>query len=317
MYWQIGVCVLFSLGGFAKCCKGQSESQEYSGLRDVAISNAESWLSYDVLIRRDLFYPNFPEKGSMKRYTRLFLDLKTDKCFGVDLLEAKRPDEEGGNQTVLVGFTCSDDGAMEYLYPGGQRSSRQGAFSMLDSWEIPDLRCIGLYSFPTKHGGPIDGENWANRSKHRNRFDVPIISTATKLVGRVMTNKDFIQVSFPGKKVNSSYHFDTKTVMPERSMASVIRDGKTVPSFEEDYVWKQIESIYVPTSIIRESYFGIKDAKGDAKPIRSVCVEMATIHWFSLNEPFDKSRFDSSQLKDVTKLRKLVNPKETGATEIE
>jgi hypothetical protein len=44
---------------------------------------------------------------------------------------------------------------------------------------------------------------------------------------------------------------------------------------------------------------------------------MATIHWFSLNEPFDKSRFDSNQLKDIVKLRKLVNPKETGATKID
>ena len=75
--------------------------------------------------------------------------------------------------------------------------------------------------------------------------------------------------------------------------------------------------LYVPTSIIRESYFAIKGPIVDGKPIRSVCVEMATINWFSLNEHFDKSRFDSNQLKDIAKLRKLVNPKETGATEID
>ena len=310
----------------AECKFGYAiPNDELAGFRDCAISNAEGWKQYDILIKHEFFQlvtggggEGISEDGRLGdgcRTIRFAVDFEKNDCFCFELLEIPPNAEEKSlaRRSIGRGYMMVNGVAYSRSFPGGTNGiegKRMDLQTILKNAGVPDLRCLGLLEFPTEFKDEGVGMSFAMVQKQRTRSDFgPVIDRSkVKPMRQNVAEKDgSIQIAMSREGARFAFHFDSKSLMPLLSAASRVVDGVVIPEMEESFSWKEIGGIFVPTMYQRE----VTEFVDLVKKSRT-SFETVQVHWFSLNEPIDRKLLDPIMIHDLSKLRRLVDQKSLG-----
>jgi hypothetical protein len=298
----------------ASICSAQSTNDELNRFRDCAISNAECWKQFDVLMKIHYFSPNDEgDKSVLTRHIRLAIDFEKQTMFCCDLWEKFLEQ----NRTSVLSVVISD-GKRAHLkrYPGEDQNMIPILLSLLSATNAPDLRCVGITSFPKPFikQGVKNQSSFESLVKRRNgslemqENPFPVLRTMESVNEIRFVRKN------EGSGITASESFDPKTLMPRRYLATGNREPVSLAERDENYEWKSINGLYVPIAISCEKGpLVMRETESGRKPIRIQTIIDASIHWFSLNEKLDTTLIDFELIKDVNRLRSLVDPVKTGA----
>jgi hypothetical protein len=312
------------------------EPVEYVKFRDCALTNAECWRKYDVLIKHEFFMQDddLDEEERLKSFTktmRFAVDWEKSECFVFSSVNIRQDSNstsdkigEGGDNLAPIGKQA-ETGESQYAqywmlkegkaycrrFPGGNNGidgHSVGLKKILADSSVPDLRLIGLSNFPSyfKDGdGPFEQMIQA-RSK-------PIFRPgATEQVSNL---NGTIQVSlFAGQdaRVRPSFHYDAKSLMPLESIVRRKIGTQFEIEIDDSYRWTEIDGIFVPVEVLGDT----ATFPDIAKPSGLHSYQTVRVHWFSLNEQLNSSLFDLSLQQSLGKLMKLVDTEYLGADEL-
>ncbi len=113
------------------------------------------------------------------------------------------------------------------------------------------------------------------------------------------------------------YVLDGKSLMTTK-LQSFMRDPESgkidLTSNEGSIEWIELSDVFLPARIlvtgVREDRVRGTDRDFGASQI------ISDFHWFSINQPFDETAFDGSEIRDEEAIRKLLDPQLSQATSI-
>ncbi len=195
-------------------------------------------------------------------------------------------------------------------FPRAAFVSKRSLQEVLSDLEFFELRDIGMAPFPSLIR-PTGG--FETRCKTMGTALLPgtVIDLGANLQCSLVHKKPNVKIG--NVSTTQTWIIDKKTLMPEKYSLATNIGGFVSPDFSKSIRWKEIAESWVSVEIFQTRMLPY-GTRGGQDRFKSVV--FARLHWFSINKPLTDELFDVDICSDVRRVRLLLDPEKTGATNL-
>lgn len=281
-----------------------NDRDEAESLVSGCIANIDAIQTFDLLWRRESEL--LTESGVLESFMtigRLAVDPEDKKCMSVkhDKHSQTMPSKTGAvdrtREALLAVVSDGKDSWGRQIPNAASRMNSNFERILIESGG-PCIYGMGLSSFPVSYEEAISAQHYHDFLRQGN------VAFGMRNLGN---NTASISWSFENEKSKDvrAFVIDVNQMVITSSRYSVIMKskGESVPQFVETYQYQERNRLQLPVKIIGEKRH-IK--RTDDKIIVGSESYTVDLHWFSVNEKLDSSRFSSPVLLDVNQLMGLI-----------
>ncbi len=298
---------------------GQSHDEIVS-LFEGVYENARSWRSYDCLVSQEILDAAPESVGlSEQTLTRFICDRDKNRFVVVAKRNTERWESGSDQRKKSEDISClvaTDDIVVHRRLPSRlNEAKKERCDDLLAYYEFIDLRKLFLAESVQLSHDPTDSEDSFEQLKDQ--------FPKSGIVGKVQDSGDDLLVTLrpqpkPGTtdapEVMNSLVFSKSTMLPTLSRGTVFLKSGELMEFRQETRWKSLSNCFVPvTAFLKQPLFFESKSGGTGVYHRETTIR---VHWFSVNEPLDPTRFDRKICSAPQVIRDLVDPVKSNATDL-
>lgn len=311
----------FGLTGF-----GQSSQADLVSYHEGIGANADAMRQFDCIYRVEV-QGDIPDVGTASSRTLIRMIADFDRNMFLIVSDAESSLVETGLQSDmkrvdLKGLVANGQAIRWREFPSPAKDSASTVFDVLHHLEFPDLRCIGLGTFPTRFTTRRDEISF---EQLKGTTGTGIEATKTEYTSTVAFQEVIPIQGDPAHELVQTRQYDTSSLMPLRFSRGCRTprgaDGISYPIFFEHYEWIEVNDIYVPSMLSRDTpefYVPPHANRRDQELLARKYEKNVTVtfHWISVNEKIDDKQFSLEMLDDISKMKAITDPHQVGATSL-